>query len=306
MCGAAGMCESYAIDRRPRRSLSAAMAELVVAVDGAALAVTYSPAGPAALVAVHGAGDGTRDSSPLYLHLHATLPERGIGVATFDRRGEGASTGDVSRGRFEVQARDALAVAAALGVERVGMWGFSQGGWVAPLAATRSRDVAFVVTVAAPGVSPAEQMRYANRRQLELAGYDAAVVQRALELRRVFEEWVHGAAVSPDLAAAIDEPWFPLLYLPPSLLDDEGRRLWIEEMEFDPRPIFASVGVPVLAFYGERDSWTPVEPSVHAWREATAVVVPGAEHDLTLPNGTIAPLYERTLVAWLSERLQPA
>jgi alpha-beta hydrolase superfamily lysophospholipase len=67
------------------------------------------------------------------------------------------------------------------------------------------------------------------------------------------------------------------------------------------------VRVPVLLFYGEADSWTPVEPSIEAWRaargtEAEIVVVPGAEHDLTLPDGTLAPEYERTLVEWLTSR----
>ena len=68
-----------------------------------------------AVVALHGAGEGTRDYV-LYRHLHEVLPEVGIGVVTFDRRGEGESTGDSSRGRFEVQAADALAVLDAVGV----------------------------------------------------------------------------------------------------------------------------------------------------------------------------------------------
>jgi len=264
------------------------------------LAVSYSPAGPAALVAVHGAGDGTRNSSSLYRHLHETLPPRGIGVATFDRRGEGESEGEPTRGRFEAQARDALAVAAVLGTARFGLWGFSQGGWVAPLAATLSDDVAFVVTIAATGVTPAEQMLYANRCQLELAGYGPEVVERAASLRLQLEAWVHDAGPPPDLAGALDEPWFPLTYLPPSTFDDEAKQLWIAEMDFDPRPVFAAVRVPVLAFYGELDSWTPVEPSVAAWPHAKVVVIPGAEHDLTLQDGKLAPLYEQTLVEWLS------
>jgi uncharacterized protein len=263
------------------------------------LAVSYTPGGATALVAVHGAGGGTRDSSPLYRHLHETLPPVGVGVATFDRRGEGESEGEPTRGHFEAQARDALAVAAALETERAGLWGFSQGGWVAPLAATLSDDVSFVITIAAPGVTPAEQMVYANRRQLELAGYGPEAVERAVSLRLQLEAWVHDAGPPPDLAAALDEPWFPLTYLPPSTFDDEAKRLWIAEMDFDPRPVFAAVRVPALAFYGELDSWTPVAPSVAAWPQATVVVVPGAEHDLTLPDGTIAPLYEQTLVGWL-------
>jgi uncharacterized protein len=276
------------------------MEELRVDADGAVLAVDYSRAGPTAVVAVHGATDGTRGSSPLYEHLHATLPAHGIGVATFDRRGEGQSTGAASRGNFELQARDALAVAAALGAERVGVWGYSQGGWVAPLAAALSDDIAFVITVAAAGVSPAEQMAYANARQLELAGFGEATIREALALRRQFEEWVHERGAAPDLAAASAEPWFPLLYLPRELLDDAGRRRWIAEMDYDPRPSFEHIHVPALAFYGERDAWTPVEPSVRAWHGATVVIVPEAEHDLRLPDGTLAPLYERTLVEWLT------
>src|SRR5581483_10118392 len=98
-----------------------------------------------------------------------------------------------------------------------------------------------------------------------------------------------------------DEPWSGLLFLPPAPLEEDVRPLWIAEMDFDPVPVFERVGVPTLCFYGEADSWTPVEPSAAAWRSAGAdvVVVPGAEHDLTLPDGTLSPLYEETLVDWL-------
>lgn len=268
------------------------------------LAVSYSPAGSTALVALHGAGAGLRDSSPLYAHLHETLPSIGVGVATFDRRGEGESEGEVTRGMFEAQAHDALAVAKALGVERAGLWGFSQGGWVAPLAATLSEDVAFVITIAATGVTPAEQMIYSNRRALELAGYGPEAVERVTTLRREIDAWAHDEGPPPDLAAAADEPWFPLTYLPPlrpSEFDDDMKSSWVDEMDFDPVPVFAAVRVPVLAFIGERDSVSPVEPSAAAWPQenATVVVVPDAEHDLSLPDGTLAPLYEQRLVDWL-------
>jgi hypothetical protein len=75
-------------------------------------------------------------------------------------------------------------------------------------------------------------------------------------------------------------------------------------MDFDPRPVFAQVRVPTLAFFGAADSWTPVEPSVEAWRDARGdeveiVVIPDAEHELTLPDGTLSPDYECRLVDWL-------
>jgi len=283
--------------------------ELIVKHDGVSLAATYSPAGATALVALHGAGAGTRDYF-LYRNLHEILPPAGIGVVTFDRRGEGESTGDASRGRFEVQAQDALAVCSVIDVPRVGLWGISQGGWIAPLAASQSSSVAFVVGIASTGVTPSEQMMYAVAQQLERARYGNAVVQRVLALRRFYEAHVHGHAegreeeLAAELARAMEEPWWLLAFLPPVPLDAMGRRLWIEEMDFDPRPIFAQVRVPALMFYGEDDAWTPVQPSVDAWREARGddveiVVVPEASHELGLADDTLAPEYEQKLVDWL-------
>jgi uncharacterized protein len=284
--------------------------ELRVEHEGVTLVGSYSPAGDTVLVALHGAVEGTREGL-LYEHLHRALPPAGIGVVTFDRRGEGESTGDASRGRFDVQARDALAMLDAVGAERVGLWGYSQGGWVAPLAATMSDHVAFLVLVASTGVTPSEQMRYANAAQLRLAGFGEDVVTRAVELRRRFEDHVHGIGrehedeLRADLRSALDEDWFGALFIPPVLLDEEGCALWIEEMDFDPRPVFAQVRVAALAFFGAADSWTPVEPSVEAWRDARGdevevVVIADAEHELTLPDGTLSPDYERKLVAWLT------
>jgi pimeloyl-ACP methyl ester carboxylesterase len=286
------------------------MEQLRIRRDGATLAASYSPAGDTAIVALHGAGEGTRDS-PTYRHLHELLPPAGVGVVTFDRRGQGGSTGDQTRGRFELQVEDALAVMDSIDATRVGLWGYSQGGWIGPLAAVASEDVAFLALVASTGVTPSEQMMYAVERQLRLAGYAPDVVARALDLRRRFEDWVHGEAREPDehlaaeLLAGVDEPWWSQVFLPPGLLDEEGRRLWIEEMDFDPRLVFARVRVPTLLFYGEADSWTPVEASVAAWRaargdEVEIVVIPEAEHDLTLPDGSFAPEYERRIVQWLS------
>ena len=264
-----------------------------------------------ALVAVHGAGAALR-SYPLYEHLHAVLPHVGFAAVTFDRRGEGASAGEPSAGRFDLLAADAIAVVehvAALpeiDAGRIGLWGISQGGWVAPLAATRSERVAFLVLVASAGVSPAEQMRWSVPRQLRLAGYgdDATALQDAA--RFALEEVVHGHG-SPEraqelLEAGSREPWWRLAYLPDRLLDDEERRQWIEEMDFEPEPVFAAVRVPTLLVYGEADSWMPVDLSVEAWRrargeEVDVVRLPGVGHE---PIGSRE--YEEALLDWLRAR----
>ena len=251
------------------------MIEMVIETEGATLSASYSPGGETAVVALHGASFGTRDHF-LYEHLHRVLPPAGVGVLTFDRRGEGGSTGEPSRGRFSVQADDALRACDALQVRRVGLWGWSQGAWVAPIAAGASRrPEAFLVLLASTGVTPAQQMRYYTAEQLRTAGYDQAVVERALELRARVEAFVHGqvadaARLQDDLRAAALEPWFALTYVPDTLPDADGRRDWIAEMDFDPRPSFARVRVPTLLFYGSSDGVTPVQPSIDAWRRSGA------------------------------------
>ena len=211
-----------------------------------------------------------------------------------------------------------LAVAAALRVDHVGLWGFSQGAWVAPLAARGASAIAFLVLVASTGVSPADQMMYGVAEQIRRSGYNDDTSKRALDLRRQFYDWVRnpsevpgstvGKALATELARASAEPWWPLVFLPTDLPDQEASETWRAEMDFDPLPVFADVAVPTLLFYGADDSWTPVQASVDAWRAAQGaavdvVVIPEASHELTLPGGELAPLYEERLVEWLTQRL---
>ena len=135
-----------------------------------------------AVVCIHPASDGTRDHF-LFLHLEGLLPPLGIAVARFDRRGN-----DVP---FLDQARDVDAVLEALGARqdidatRLGLWAFDQGAWVAPLVATGSARVAFLILVAAAGVSPGVQLRHAMGPQAvadEDLEFDPAAVIAAVDV----------------------------------------------------------------------------------------------------------------------------
>ena len=50
-----------------------------------------------------------------------------------------------------------LKARADINPRQIGLWGHSQGGWVAPIVAAQSGDVAFVVSFSGPGVSYAEE-----------------------------------------------------------------------------------------------------------------------------------------------------
>lgn len=287
--------------------------DLSIPVEGAVLAATLSrPEGerPPALVALHGAERGVRDWY-LYEHLHRVLPQHGIAVVTFDRRGDGASTGEPSRGRFEQQAEDALAVIdhaareADLDAEKIGLWGISQGGWVAPLAATMSDRVAFLVLLASCGVTPGEQMRWTAGFQTRRAFGEEA----GAEAERLWDtalDWMRGGDRA-QLEAAVTEAkakrWRETAWFPEEVPPDEARAELRAELDFDPVPVFARVRVPTLLVYGDEDEWIPVDESLAAWREARGeeidiVVVLGTGHE-PAHGEEVSREYEESLETWL-------
>jgi dienelactone hydrolase len=118
-------------------------------------AATRSPA----VVLFHGSGPQRRD-----LTTARWFAEQGILALAYDKRGVGESTGDYRPVPFTDLCDDGLAAIELLkrrsdvDANRIGVWGLSQGGWLGPLAASRSPDVKFVIAVSGPGVSPGEQM----------------------------------------------------------------------------------------------------------------------------------------------------
>jgi uncharacterized protein len=123
-----------------------------------------------ALVWVHGGGPQTRNYFP---DLPALCAGAGFAVLTYDKRGVGQSggtfPGDLADGRaIDALARDAEAavrfLAAQPGIDRarVGLAGHSQGGWVAPLAASREPAVRFVVAFSGPALSQGETDHWAG------------------------------------------------------------------------------------------------------------------------------------------------
>lgn len=242
------------------------------------------------LVPLHPAGDPSREQF-LFRHLAATLPRHGVAVLRFNRRPAHHDL-DVP---LATQARDALAALRTLRAHPdmrdapIGLWGFSQGAWAAPLAAVDSPETAFLVLVASTGVSPAAQMRYGAAEQLRRAGFGGDALAELAELRAACETYLRGRADRAVTQALVDRlatrPWFPLAYIPREL---PPPGVWTD-MDFDPEPVFARIQCPVLLFYGEDDEWTPVEASNNAWRRAAAR---GGNPDVTvvrLPNTSHHP-----------------
>lgn len=170
--------------------------------DGAALAGTlFLPLLEGlypSLVWVHGSGEQARLQ---YGDLVAAVVDSGVTFFSYDKRGVGESAGeccpadaeDAGDADFGEQADDALAALEALhhysevDPDHVGYLGVSQAGWIVPIAAARSSDVAFVVLASAATVTTGEEQFYSELTgDADLSGDEHA----RLELSRQLAE--HG------------------------------------------------------------------------------------------------------------------
>ena len=149
--------------------------EVRVPVNGAVLAGTVTepltPGRHSGIVIVHGSGPGPRIDYGIWVGLYASL---GLTVLAYDKRGNGASTGQypgefASDANLDIYAADAAAMLRFLsswpGIDpqRVGFHAGSQGGWVAPLAIGRYQaPAAFGVMMSCPAVSVDQQQVWAD------------------------------------------------------------------------------------------------------------------------------------------------
>jgi len=257
----------------------------------------------------------------------------GFAVLIYDRRGSGQSSGSLHGVDYETLADDAVAAQHALcklpriDPAKIGFWGLSQGGWLAVLAAGRSPDAAFAISVSAPLVTADEQMQFATGNLLAVRGYSHEDVQEMLETRRAWTGYLRGtnsrAAAVEALTKAQSKPWFDLTYMPKAsdLRDDPALR---RKMDDDPVAAVLKARVPLLFLYGGSDPWVPVAKSMQRLKALSSLVhniesgvIDNANHELMFPvNETMqvdanttrndapqAPAYFILLGSWLSRHI---
>ncbi|MCO5725610.1 alpha/beta hydrolase family protein [Robiginitalea marina] len=139
--------------------------------DGVDLRGTiYTPDNPhAAVVIVHGSGQERRMGG-----FATLLAETGITVLTYDKRGVGESggtyagpevgTNNIDSGNLALLAKDARAAVDLLNQQDpntpIGLVGFSQAGWIIPIAAKENPLVEFMVLFSCPTITTLEQLRF--------------------------------------------------------------------------------------------------------------------------------------------------
>jgi len=257
-------------------------------------------------ILVHGSEDSSaRD----YYAMQRLLPARGVGVFVYDKRGTGGSGGTYTQD-FERLANDAVAARhetqrlAGRRLARLGYLGTSQGGWVAPLAATRA-PVDFVIVGYGLAVSVIDEDREAIELEMRLKGHSADEIMKALEIataaEAVFESrFTSGFAELIALRTKYaGEPWFKDLHgnftyfvlgMDEPQMRDTARTFgtWNTPFRYDPMPTLNSLDVPQLWVLGAEDLDAPSAETARRLRALAAAgkpisiaIFPGAEHGIT-------------------------
>lgn len=157
----------------PAPQLDFTMENVAFSSAGVTLAGTiFKPRDPyAAVVLVHGSGQETR-----MVKMASLLAGNGIAVLTYDKRGVGKSggvyagpevgTNNIDSSNLNLLALDASAASNELLAHLpanhgpLGLMGFSQAGWIIPMAAKKNHKVNYMILFSGPVVTTLEQLRF--------------------------------------------------------------------------------------------------------------------------------------------------
>lgn len=306
-----GDCSPGALrfDGQPGRRIPLRVTETTFVADGVTLAGRLVlPAGGGRVpivVLVHGS---ERDSARDFNALQRLLPAVGVGAFVYDKRGTGASGGTYTQdfSRLAADAVAALGEARRLAGRRAGRVGFqggSQGGWVVPLAASRT-SVDFAIVSFGLAVSVIDEDRQEVELEMRLRGHGPDEIARALEIataaETVFESGFTSGfeALEAVQARYRDQPWFKDVHGNFTYLILNKSRAEIEALapvfrmgtpfRYDPMPTLAALNTPQLWVLGGQDLEAPsAETSarlrglIARGRPITLALYPKAEHGMT-------------------------
>jgi len=235
-----------------------------------------------AVLLITGSGPHDRDESLLghkpFLVLADYLTRNGIVVLRADKRGFAKSTGNFATATMTDFASDADAGVAYLKARpevdprRIGLIGHSEGGIVAPMAAARNSDVAFIVMMAGSGV-PGDQIIPAQLILLsEAAGKSHDDAEKdAAEQRAILSLVEHekdDAALEKQLREKLAGK------VPEAQMDAQIKSVtspWFRQfLAYDPATALRKVTCPVLALNGEKDLQVPPKQNLPVIRKALA------------------------------------
>jgi hypothetical protein len=300
--------------------------ELQFQSDGPTLAGTlHRPDGPGphpALVMLQGSGAADRDSDGYFPPIRDHFVENGIAVYSWDKPGIGESSGDWHQRDLFDRATEALDAIRCLrdqpGIDpaRVGIWGHSQGGWIGPLAASQTSDLAFLVINSGPGITLPAQNLYGMEHVLRRDGASEDEISAALDFMRAVNEASAQARPYEEVAATLLSPARGTAG--GTYFGEVDAALWGHFVAFGRRPYdpvtsLDRINCPTLAIFGELDVLTPATESAAIFTAAfeksgnehlTIITFPGADHRIRVGDPhSFAPGYLEAMSSWIRQQV---
>jgi len=251
--------------------------------------LTFPPAAKncPAVILISGSGEQDRDETvfehkPFWV-IADYLTRNGIAVLRVDDRGVGGSEGDINAATSADFAGDVLAgidflkKRKEIDKSKIGLIGHSEGGMIAPMVANQSKDVAFLILLAAPGIS-GEQLLYEQGELLNKAAgmSDDQIAQNKKLQSAIFDILLHEKD-STKLLDRLQRTYTNGLY--PMMNGEQKNAVdaaisaintpWFNHfLTYDPHPALTQVKCPVLALNGEKDLQVPSKTNLAAIEKA--------------------------------------
>ena len=297
-----------------------------------------------------GSGPHTRDEPLMghkpFLVLADYLTRHGIAVLRVDKRGCGKSGGKYAEATSVDFADDVLAGVDYLknrkeiNPKQIGLIGHSEGGLIAPMAAARSKDVAFIVLLAGPGLTGEEILVMQGQLLLRAMGASDKTLasQKSLQQRlfAIMREEKDNAAAEKKALAIFAEEFAKLSDAEKkqaeAMKESAGMQAkilftpWFRFfLTYDPRDALRKVQCPVLALNGEKDLQVPpkedlpeIEKALKAAgnKDFTIKEFPKLNHlfqtckigsvaEYGQIEETMAPIVLETIANWIAKHAQP-
>jgi pimeloyl-ACP methyl ester carboxylesterase len=295
-------------------------------VDGVTLAGTLTQpiangSYPAVLL-VAGSGPQNRDEEilghrPFYV-LADHLTRLGMVVLRMDKRGCGKSKGVYVPFDIEKFVQDAHSGIAFLkehdnvDCARIGVIGHSQGGLIAPMLASQSTDVAFIVLIAGPGKWGPEFFRSQNIAMATAAGFGEPEIGSIRELYEHLKPiWIKDAISTSEEQEGVrilEQLWRYVDADSRTILGNTDAAAFLSFMrsrqirtflKYDPAATLRNVDCPVLAINGDKDVQVPSSENLAAIENA--LQAGGNEHHEIVELSGLNHLLQKCRTGLVSE-----
>lgn len=245
-----------------------------------------------AVVLISGSGPQNRNEELMghqpFFVLADYLSRNGIAVLRYDDRGVGKSTGNFAKATTFDFAEDAGAAWVFLSKQKkidktkVGLLGHSEGGLIAPIVASKNKDIDFIVLMAGPSVPGSVIIPDQQELIMRVSGTTSEKeIAQHIKLNQLIVNYVsehsNSKTLNVDLTSKI-EGWVDELgYTVPKSLSKKSfakqtaqsyTEDWMKTfIIISPADYLKDVSCPVLALFGENDLQVSVRANLEAMQQ---------------------------------------